>query len=94
MSEADRAVHERMMAEAHCHRWRAMLIDQQITEAHDMAEAIVAGGVLYSETAPVVDLLFEAAKWNDRDELDHAEGILRTAECEVIALKRRLRRAA
>ena len=85
MSDAHLEVHERIMDEARCHRWRAMLIGQQIEELRDVTRP---------DMLRALDLLFEAEKWCCRDELDAAEGLLRRAELEVIAVKRHTPRAA
>lgn len=77
MSEADRRINEQIIEEVRCHRWRAMLIEQQIDELWLLDRS--------NET------LAKAQHCLDIDELDYAEGWLRKAELEVIARKRTMK---
>lgn len=86
------AVHRRVMEEAKCWTWRRELICTRIRELNDSSfAAFTAGRFYYGTPERLRELMGDAIKWLEREELDGAERLCELAEIELIKQRRAFR---
>jgi len=86
------AVHRRVIEESQQWAWRRELICTRLSELNDSKfAAFTAGRFYYGSPARLRELIGDAIKWLERDELDCAEALCELAEIELIEQRRDFR---